>query len=169
MQVQNITPINHQSFGMALKVKPEDMKAFTEYISKNTDLKTAQRGITQLIKSQKNNKHFDIIYKKAGNVIKDKEGYSVNMDAFIIQPKTDLAKSSEIANYIVRGFALATVKNPLARKIAKKIKNRNLKTLIYPQGFLPLDLRHADWLTSKENKKLCQLEKTENSILKKLG
>ncbi len=90
MECRNVSHTNNTSFGMAF-IKPDDMESFTKYVTKNYDASTIKKGIQQLRREQKNNKHFDIKYSQddvillkpktpAGEAVSMTLSYKKNMD-----------------------------------------------------------------------------------------
>lgn len=87
MEIRNITQIHsNQSFGMALKVDPDDVRYLLNYTSANCKDSYIIPGLKQIIREQKNNKHFDIVYQP-------------NKDRFAIVPKTEVAKKMSYRKY----------------------------------------------------------------------
>lgn len=77
MEIRNNTQ-TQLNFGMAF-LKPDDMEAFTKYVTHNRKASVVKRGIEQLRREQKNNKHFDIKY--------------LDSDEIMLCPKTKDAES----------------------------------------------------------------------------
>lgn len=90
MEIRNITPMtrsNATSFGMALKVRPEDVEEFTKFISNSKYKKNlVENGLKQFAKEQAKNKYADI-------------KYDVSWDSFRVVPK-----EGAVARYGERDF-----------------------------------------------------------------
>lgn len=67
MEIRNNTQ-TQLNFGMAF-IKPDDMGSFTEYVTKKRNASIVKRGIEQLRREQKNNKHFDILYTPQDEIL----------------------------------------------------------------------------------------------------
>lgn len=90
MEIRNITQMtrcNTPSFGMALKVRSEDVEAFTKFINgSNYKKNLVENGLKQFAKEQAKNKYADI-------------KYNVNYNSFTVVPK-----EGAVARYGERDF-----------------------------------------------------------------
>ena len=93
MEIRNLTPMSKgTSFGMALKVKPEDVENFTKFINSSGYKKNlVERGLTQFVKEQAKNKFADI-------------QYDVTHNSFTVVPKDGASSCFDERRFANEGF-----------------------------------------------------------------
>ena len=173
MEIRNVTSTlrNNTSFGMALKVKLDDVQGFTKYL-KSSGYKESlvQKGLKQIIKEQNSNKHFDIMYE-------DRGGF------FRIEPKTEFAKevfpgvaytdetSGTLNSIELKSQDLNEYLNSSKPNTFGKIKHicgylkEFLKASLYNQKeFLPAQLRAAAKTATSMNQQVEAFEKSSSKV-----
>lgn len=157
----NFTPRISPNFGMAVKVAPQDVEAFVKYLDnvaskENKSVETLKKGFKKVVKLQKNNKHFDIVYKPTRSV----------GSHFEIVAKSGEAKvhpglfSNNVTFGPVRTSRLQNVINFLFgdRKFCRKMNG--------PTHNAPKELQLADFQAANAERKLDRILKTAEDIKK---
>lgn len=161
----NFTPRISPNFGMAVKVFPQDVKAFVKYLdnvasNENKSVETLKKGFKKVVKLQKNNKHFDIVYNPMRSV----------GNHFEIVAKSGEAKvhpglfSNNVTFGPVRNSRLQNILNFLFgdRKFCRKL----CRKMNGPTHNAPKELQLADFQATDAERNLDQILKTAEYIKK---
>lgn len=181
MQVRTITPAQ-PNFGMAF-VKPTQMEKFKSFVTeKEKNNVLIRKGLEQIIKEQKNNKHFDIWH-----------GYDGDTEGITIKPNS--AEASRLFRDIKYSKDIPDRETPLTI-MQEKLKNekallnqstswyqklvgryrvflaeRNLQNMLKnnPKYYLPKNLLYASedaTMLSEELDEILKLDKNIESAFK---
>lgn len=178
MQIRTITP-SQPNFGMAF-VKPTQMDAFKKFVTeKEKNSALIGKGLEQIIKEQKSNKHFDIWH-----------GYDGDLEGIMIRPNS--ADACKLFRDIKYSKDIPERKTPLVimqEKLKKEkyllnnstswyqklvgryrvfLAERNLKKMINdnPKYYLPKNLLYASEDATMLAEELDEILKAEMNIEK---
>ncbi len=176
MQVRTVTP-SQPNFGMAF-VKPTQMGKFKSFVTeKEKDSALIGKGLEQIIKEQKNNKHFDIWH-----------GYDGDTEGIMIRPNSaeacktfrDIKYSKDIPDRetpltimqekLKKEKALLNQSTSWYKKLVGRYRvflaERNLKNMLKnnPKYHLPKNLLYASEDATMLAEELDEILKTEKNI-----